>query len=152
MNLFNEAKKKDKILNLPKNYTPTRKGEIHKIRTSEIYSVNINEKKYMTSLFDSDDLDTIIFKEPIDFQLFIFDNFFKITKIYCNLMTVSYDYHLKNGYLHNSSGQAFVKYDRKGYRITGGYYINGRELDEEYYKRLLREKKLNRIVDDDLVI
>lgn len=143
--LFEKAKEKEKISKLPFDYDVVRRGHVYTIKTGYISCVWIGKQMYKISLFEIDDI--MVFKDMIDFQLFIFDNFYKITKIYSDRKTVSYEYFLKKGFLHNSTGSAVRKFDNKGKIIIGEYYLNGREIDTMEYKKLLREKKLKRIVE-----
>lgn len=146
MNMFDDAKKKSKISNLPFEYDIVRSGHIHKIKTGHISNVWIDKQQYTLSLFESEEI--IVFKDPIDFQIFIFDNFYKITKILSSKQTVSYEYHLKKGFLHNGAGYAVQKFNKTGKRIESEYFLNGREIESETYIRLMREKKLKRIIED----
>ena len=145
--MFDDAKKKEKILKLPESYDVVRKGKIVKIKSKHISDVWINEQQYTLSLFDHDNI--IVFKDIIDFQLFIFDHFYKLTKVYVDRETVGYCYYLYDGVLHNTCCEAYEKCDRSGNVIESEFYLNGREVDETKVKQIVREKKLDRISQKD---
>ena len=141
MTIFDDALMKDKIRNLPKIYEPTkRQADKYKyhIKVKQITSVWINEKHY-TDIDVVEDENYTYFDDNVNFQLFIYDNFYKLTKIrtYYNHFG---DYYLNNGYLHNENGAALKVFDDKY------YFINGKEISEIEFKRIIREKKLNRII------
>jgi len=146
MNIFSDAKLKEKINNLPYEYDVVRRGKVITIKAKDISWVRIGNYSYMISVFDVTGT-TTVFKDFVDFHLFVYDNFYKLDQIFCNKITTSSKYFLKNGFIHNENGPAYVKYNKYSEIIDKDYYLNGRETKEEVVKRLLRIKKLGRIVE-----
>jgi len=151
VNLFKKAKHKEKIKNLPEHYSVVRRGKEVNIRSLNISKVYIGDDVFVSDLFGCFDLElgsVESFSDPIDFQMFVYDNFYKLTQIYVSNITVSYDYILRNGVLHSESGTSIIKYDKKGCVIENhqNYYLNGVNVYEEKFKMLIREKKLKRIL------
>ena len=147
MNLFSDAKMKERINNLPYKYNLVRRGRIIKVTAKNLTSVTLNNHLYILSAFDVEGTGATVFKDFTDFHLFVYDNFFKLSELVCNKLTVSYKYKLKNGFLHSETGYAYQKFNKTNDLVEGVYYLNGREIDDELFKHLLREKKLNRITE-----
>jgi len=137
MNLFEEAKLKNKIKNLPNKYEPFKKV-IHKgvptIYVKNIFSVFISDEEYKINDF--------IFED--DFKIFVYDNFYKLTKLETFNLGIRKTFLLEDGFLHCDTDAALKTTDD----ISGSfkyYFINGREIMEEEFKQIIREKKLERI-------
>jgi len=147
MNLFSDAKMKEKINNLPYEYDVVKRGRVITIKSKDITWVKIKGHCYMVSIFDVESTGTTVFKDFTDFHLFVYDNFYKLEQVFCNKLTVSTEYYLKDGFIHNENGSAYKKYNKSSQIIDKQYYLNGRETNEEAIKRLLRIKKLNRVIN-----
>jgi len=146
MNMFDDAKIKEKINKIPFKYNVVRRGTGCIIKSQHIGSVEKDGHLYILSAFDVEDSKNItIYKDYIDFQLFVFDNFYYLTKVTTNLITRYSEYHLKNGLLHSTIQAAYKKYNSVAKLLESNYYMKGREVDEQLFKQLLREKKLSRI-------
>ena len=142
MNLFEEAKLKDKIKNLPNKYEPFRKV-IYK-GVSTIYVKNISSAFILDEEYTVHDF---MFED--DFKLFIYDNFYKLTKVEILRLSIRQTFLLENGFLHNETGAALISTDG----ISGCfkyYFINGVEskFPEEIINKE-REKTLTKIFDND---
>ena len=137
MNLFKQAKILEKVNNLPNKYEPFRKVIYKGVPT--IYVKNI------ATAFISDEEYTVhdfIFEE--DFKIFIYDNFYKLTKLETFSLGISKTFLLEDGFLHCDTDAALITTD--GISISFKYYyINGKEIKEEEFNQMIREKKLNRI-------
>ena len=156
MTIFEDALLKERIKNLPKIYKPFKKvkSNIPILKTKYIYYVWIGDDRYtdrtyeMTGELKSQFSTRIVYYHLIekreDFELFIYDNFRKITEIHFNcyggLQATTY---LKNGLYHNKNSSAFsiLSDFEEEY-----YFINGKELTDIEFKQMIREKKLNRII------
>jgi len=156
MTIFDDALMKDKIRNLPKKYKPFKKSisNIPTLKTKYIYYIWIGDDRYtdrtyeLTGELKSQFSTRIVYYHLIenrkDFELFIYENFKKITEIsfkcYGGLQATTY---LKNGLYHNENSSAFSilsDFDEDY------YFINGKELTDIEFKQMIREKKLNRII------
>ncbi|NMC99028.1 MAG: hypothetical protein HPY57_13315 [Ignavibacteria bacterium] len=147
MNIFTNAKIREKINKLPYEYNIVKKGKSIIIKSEDISWVKIANHCYMISAFDVESTGTTtVFKDFIEFHLFVYDNFYKLEQVFCNKLTVSSEYFLKNGFIHNENGPAYIKYNKNDQITNKKYYLNGRETNEEVIKRLVRIKKLNRLV------
>lgn len=139
MNIFKNALIKEKLNKLPLEYIVVRKGKNIKIKTKEIYLVEINSNKYSFSG------KSIMFKNFIEFQLFIYENFYKIDKIFCNKLNSNSIFYLRNGLLHNDIGPAYIKYNNYFKEIDKGFYLKGKQVNENVIKINLRLNKLKKI-------
>jgi hypothetical protein len=147
MNLFSDAKMKEKIQNLPYEYDVVRRGRVLTIKAKDISWVKMKNHCYMVSAFDVESTGTTtVFKDFTDWHLFIYDNFYRLEQVFCNKLTVSSEYFLKEGFIHYENGPAYIKYNKNCEIVDKEYYLNGRETTEEVILRLLRIKKLSRII------
>jgi len=143
--MFDDARLKEKIKNLPLEYKVVRNGKKRSIKSMYIASVEMNKHRYILSAFEIDENNITVFNDYIEFQLFVFDNFFNLSKVTENRLTRTNEFYLKKGYLHSTNQAAYKKFDSHKL-LESNYYLKGREIDEQKFKQILREKKLSRIV------
>jgi len=149
MNLFEIARDKERIRNLPTHYTVVKKGHSHKINVDYIQRFYIGENVYILSLaelFNKQEGYAHYINNETDFQLFLHQNFYKVTEIFSMNSTSKYQYFLRKGLLHSITSHAYLKQSLIDGQIISYYYDKGKELSEEQFKHILRQKKLNRII------
>lgn len=116
-NIFEEAKNKDIIENLPKGY-----------------DVDYN---YMIRLWPKYIKYYIIDKEKIEVDdkviLLFSKNKYRnnVTYVYCENTTSIYEYYLKGGLLHNLDGYAYRHYYKPNKRLQIMYYLDGYYHEEK---------------------
>jgi hypothetical protein len=139
LNLFEIAILKNKINNLPSDYYVSKDRKL-KVTAKYITSIFINKEEYNVTSFNDD----------IDFQLFIYDNFYKINKIIETRSTIYMKYYLRKGLLHNFFKYSYTKYRKSNNKILiESYFIRGKEIAEELFKQQLRKYKFQRVLKNE---
>ena len=136
MNIFEKTLKKEKNNNLPSTYTVS-KNRKYQIRVSYITTFWLENKSYTDSIYNSD------FENRHEFELMIYENFRKITKIHSSTQRTTETFILENGLLHNIKSFSYLKNENKY------YFIHGKEFSESDFNIYIREEKLKRILNDD---
>jgi len=84
MTIFDDAKEKARIKNLPTHYDPVRKGRVYRINASSITQIWIDGHVHTRDDYSDD----------VIFDLFVYDNYYKCDEIWCDKITRSYCYEL----------------------------------------------------------
>ena len=147
MNMFDDAKYKEKIMKLPTHYDVVKRGRVVNIYVDFIKKFYINEKIYILSdeLFSRVEDNETYIVDNIEFEILLFDNFYKVSKIFSSNSSSMYNYFLRKGYLHSTTNYAYQRQSKVTGDIYGHYYVKGREIRTDEFKYILRQKKLERL-------
>jgi len=151
MDIYESAKFREKITNLPSEYIVTKDEAKIKIRTKYLECFFIGDKKYTNNIFTSvlEDIDiNTISMSNIELKLFLQKNLKIIDVVITWNMSTEEHFYLKNKFLHNLEDFAYKYIDKLHNLNDDRYFFNGKEIAEPIFKKMKLNKKLKKIKKD----